>query len=113
MRLTLPLQKTMTMKISELRNYLLLFLALLPVAAQATGKVDDEFRQTVERIAAGEQLQLAGSPIASVIVLPALYEKYAYQPIWRNPDSVAQLVAAIDAVQRTITRPARKVKWAL
>jgi murein L,D-transpeptidase YcbB/YkuD len=96
----------MTMKISELRNYLLLFLALLPVAAQAAGKVDDEFRQTVERIAAGEQLQLAGSPIASVIVLPALYEKYAYQPIWRNPNSVEQLVAAIDAVQHEGLNPA-------
>lgn len=86
------------MKLSLLRVYLLSLLCLLPLVGTAAGTVSDGIRQYVDRIAAGEQLELAGSPIASVVVLPALYEKYDYQPIWQNPDSIRQLVAAIDAI---------------
>lgn len=39
---------------------------------------------------------MANCPIASRIVLPALYEKYQYRPIWNNPNAVEQLLAAIE-----------------
>lgn len=94
------------MMIALLRNCLLVFLLSLALAGQADETVSNGIRLHVERIAAGEQLELAGSPIASVIVLPALYRKYAYQPIWRNPESRQQLVAAIEAIQLEGLNPA-------
>ena len=94
------------MTIALLRNCLLVFLLFLTAAGQADEAVSNRIRLNVEQIAAGEHLELAGSPIASVIVLPALYRKYAYRPIWHNPESVRQLVAAIDAIQLEGLNPA-------
>ena len=68
---------------------------LLPVAVCAD--ISTSIRTEVERIRSGECTSVADCPIASTIVLPALYEKYDYQPIWTNSDSVRQLVAAIEA----------------
>ena len=68
---------------------------LLPVAVCAD--ISTSIRTEVERIRSGECASVADCPIASTIVLPALYEKYNYQPIWTNADSVRQLVAAIEA----------------
>ena len=94
------------MKTPLLRIHMLLFLLSLSAAGHATGSVSDEIRQYVGQLAAGERLELADSPIASVVVLPALYEKYAYQPMWRNPDSVRQLEAAIDSIHLEGLNPA-------
>ena len=66
-----------------------------PVTAIAG--VSATIRAEVERIHSGECVSVGDCPIASTIVLPALYEKYDYQPIWKNPDAVSQLVAAIEA----------------
>ena len=68
---------------------------LLPVAVCAD--ISTSIRTEVERIRSGECASVADCPIASTIVLPALYEKYDYQPIWTNADSIRQLVAAIEA----------------
>ena len=68
---------------------------LLPAAACAD--ISTSIRAEVERIRSGECASVADCPIASTIVLPALYEKYDYQPIWANADSVRQLVAAIES----------------
>jgi murein L,D-transpeptidase YcbB/YkuD len=95
-----------SMKTPLLRIHMLLFLLSLSAAGHATGSVSDEIRQYVGQLAAGERLELADSPIASVVVLPALYEKYAYQPMWRNPDSVRQLEAAIDSIHLEGLNPA-------
>lgn len=57
---------------------------------------NSQIRSWVERIKAGDCVEVKDCPISSVIVLPALYEKYNYQPIWTNPDSVRQLVDAIE-----------------
>jgi murein L,D-transpeptidase YcbB/YkuD len=69
---------------------------LVAAATAAPGGVTDEVRNQVLRVESGECVTLADCPVASRIVLPALYEKYRYQAIWNNPDSVSQLLAAIE-----------------
>ncbi len=54
-----------------------------------------QIQNWIERIKAGDCVKDKDCPIASVILLPKLYEKYNYQPIWTNPASVRQLIDAI------------------
>ncbi len=56
---------------------------------------NSHIRGWVERIKTGNCNRDKDCPIASVIFLPKLYEKYNYQLIWTNPDSVRQLINAI------------------
>jgi murein L,D-transpeptidase YcbB/YkuD len=70
--------------------------ALAVMATAVRGGVSDEVRKQVLRVESGECVTLADCPIASRIMLPALYEKYRYQAIWNNPDSVSQLLTAIE-----------------
>jgi murein L,D-transpeptidase YcbB/YkuD len=86
------------MKVIFLRTYLLLFLISLPFAGQAFGEVRERIRQHVGQLASGVPLQFGEDTIASVIVLPALYEKYDYQRIWRDQDTSRQLLSAIDSI---------------
>ena len=62
----------------------------------AAAEGNSQIRSWVERIKTGDCIEVNDCPISSVILLPALYEKYNYQPIWTNPDSVRQLVDAIE-----------------
>ena len=86
------------MKMLFLRNYLLLFLISFPFAGQAVGEVRERIKQHVAQLASGVPLQFGEDTIASVVVLPALYEKYDYQRIWRNQDSIRQLLSAVDSI---------------
>jgi murein L,D-transpeptidase YcbB/YkuD len=61
----------------------------------AAAEGESQIRSWVERIKAGNCAGDQDCPISSVIVLPKLYEKYNYQPIWTNPGSVRQLIDAI------------------
>ena len=63
-----------------------------PAAAEGNSQI----RNWVERIKSGNCVKDKDCPISSVILLPELYKKYNYQPIWTNPDSVRQLVDAIE-----------------
>jgi len=63
-----------------------------PAAAEGSSQI----RSWVERIKSGNCVEDKNCPISSVILLPELYKKYNYQPIWTNPDSVRQLVDAIE-----------------
>ena len=94
------------MKVPLLRNCLLLFLVSLPLAGQAAGEVSERIRQRVGQIASGEHLKFNDDTIASVVVLPALYEKYDYQIIWRNKDSIQQLVSTVDSIYLEGLNPA-------
>jgi murein L,D-transpeptidase YcbB/YkuD len=62
-----------------------------PAAAEGNSQI----RNWVERIKSGNCVKDKDCTISSVILLPELYKKYNYQPIWTNPDSVRQLVDAI------------------
>ena len=86
------------MKVLFLRNYLLLFLISLPFTGQAVGEVRELIRQHVGQLASGVPLKFGEDTIASVVVLPALYEKYDYQRIWRGQDSIEQLLSAVDSI---------------
>jgi len=63
-----------------------------PAAAEGNSQI----RNWVERIKSGNCVKDKDCPISSVILLPELYKKYNYRPIWTNPDSVRQLVDAIE-----------------
>lgn len=62
---------------------------------QAAAEGKSQIRSWVERIKSGNCAKDKDCPISSVILLPELYKKYSYQPIWTNPGSVRQLVDAI------------------
>lgn len=82
------------MKYSYLFIITLLCLFFLQ-ANQASTKDNPQIYNWVDRIKTGSCTKDKDCPIASVILLPKLYEKYNYQLIWTNPDSVIQLVDAI------------------
>jgi len=62
---------------------------------QAAAEEKSQIRSWVERIKSGNCAKDKDCPISSVILLPELYKKYSYQPIWTNPGSVRQLIDAI------------------
>ncbi len=62
---------------------------------QAAAEEKSQIRSWVERIKSGNCAKDKDCPMSSVILLPELYKKYSYQPIWTNPGSVRQLVDAI------------------
>jgi murein L,D-transpeptidase YcbB/YkuD len=69
----------------------LFFSQISPVAAESNSHI----RSWIERIRTGNCTGDKDCPISSVILLPKLYGKYNYQPIWTNPDSIRQLIDAI------------------
>jgi murein L,D-transpeptidase YcbB/YkuD len=75
---------------------------ILLLTAAASAQPDEPSIQQVlidrvTRIEAGETVTVADSEIASRILLPAIYRAHEYIPLWQNPRSVAQLLAAIRA----------------
>jgi murein L,D-transpeptidase YcbB/YkuD len=82
------------------RIYLLficLFCSPSLLSAAETG-VRDQIRQRIELIRSGTGLTVDGESIASVQVLPALYEKRDYEPVWSRPDSIDQLFEALETI---------------
>jgi murein L,D-transpeptidase YcbB/YkuD len=99
--------KTATMNKHFPSNFpLLLFLVLIPLVAQADIETSKRIKHYVGQITSGAQLNFDDNTIASTLVLPALYEKFAYQPIWRNQDSIQQLVSEIDSIDLEGLNPA-------
>jgi murein L,D-transpeptidase YcbB/YkuD len=74
-------------------------LILLQTAAAHAQSAEQSVQQLlidrVTRIEAGETVSIADSEIASRILLPAVYRAHEYAPLWHNPHSVEQLLAAI------------------
>ena len=60
-----------------------------------TAESNSHIRSWIEDIRTGNCARDKDCPISSVILLPELYVKYNYQPIWKNPDSIRQLIDAI------------------
>jgi murein L,D-transpeptidase YcbB/YkuD len=82
--------------------WLLACLALLLAATAGAQPVEPSSVQQllidrVTRIEAGETVSVEDSEIASRILLPAIYRAHDYAPLWHNPRSVEQLLAAIRA----------------
>ena len=67
------------------------------LSAAETG-TRDPIRERVERIRAGDTLTIGTETVASVQVLPALYEQHDYAPVWTRSDSIEQLFAALETI---------------
>jgi murein L,D-transpeptidase YcbB/YkuD len=67
------------------------------LSAAETG-IRDQIRQRIELIRSGSGLTVDGESIASVQVLPALYERRDYEPVWSRPDSIDQLFEALETI---------------
>jgi murein L,D-transpeptidase YcbB/YkuD len=68
----------------------------------ATALADRTLRETIQSrvtsIGAGETVTIGDSVLASRTLLPAFYAQRGYTPAWANPDSVSQLLAAIEVI---------------
>ena len=87
------------MKLRHLKVYsmVMMFLILLPCSVLSQNLSQSEIiRDKVELIGSTGFLQIGDAAIASVTVLPRLYERNGFQPIWQNPDSVEQLLKAVN-----------------
>jgi murein L,D-transpeptidase YcbB/YkuD len=82
-----------------------LLLMLLPAAA-LTAPVSDTIHARVADIRDGRHVAINQSTIASAVVLPALYAKRDYTPVWSNPASVRQLIGAIESIDADGLDPA-------
>ncbi len=85
---------------------LLAALLLTPALAAPGTKISETLHARVTDIRAGQNVVINTSSIASAIVLPALYAKRDYAPVWSNPASVHQLVSAIEQADRDGLDPA-------
>jgi murein L,D-transpeptidase YcbB/YkuD len=76
---------------------LCLLLWLIPLAPSAARDqaVQQAIAAAVQALRNDGALTVAGEPLASRIVLPALYEKHDDAPLWSNPRSIEQLLGAI------------------
>ena len=75
------------------------------LALAADHEIVGIIRNRVEQISSGEGLQIEGAQIASVTVLPELYENNEFQRLWTNPQNVEDLFNAIKTIDEDGLRP--------
>ena len=68
------------------------------VALASNHEIVEIIRGKVEQITSGEDLRIESAQIASVTVLPELYEKNGFQRLWTNPQNVEDLFNAIETI---------------
>ena len=78
---------------------ILLMFAGQPVFATSMLPQTETIRTHVEQIREGSTLTIAGQTISSAVVLPALYERRGYTPVWDNPQAVRQLIETLEHVE--------------
>ena len=67
------------------------FTMLSPISVVAENLVSDHIKQHMLQLKQSGELELEGVPIASRQVVPKLYERLDYSPVWSNTNSVQQL----------------------
>jgi len=67
-------------------------------ALATDNEIVEIIRGKVEQITSGRELQIGSTQIASVTVLPELYEKNGFQRLWTNPQNVEDLFNAIKTI---------------
>jgi murein L,D-transpeptidase YcbB/YkuD len=80
------------------RSLFLLFAWFCMQLAAEGGTLNDEIRSRTEQIRSGSSLTVEGETVSSVIVLPALYERRDFKPLWTKPMAIDQLFTAIDSI---------------
>jgi murein L,D-transpeptidase YcbB/YkuD len=68
------------------------------LALASNTEVVEIIRSKVEQVTSKGGLQIEGAQIASVTVLPELYEKNGFQRLWTNPQNVEDLFNAIKTI---------------
>lgn len=68
------------------------------VALATDHEIVEIIRGKVEQITSAGELQIESTQIASVTVLPELYEKNGFQRLWTNPQNVEDLFNAIKTI---------------
>lgn len=84
-----------------LRRLLCLLLFVYPFSVYSldtTDAVREQIQQRVEVLRSGSGLELQGQAVASVIVLPRLYEDSGFSPLWRGSDSENQLFTELQMI---------------
>jgi murein L,D-transpeptidase YcbB/YkuD len=79
---------------------LLLWFFPLTLPAKQEDTLQAVIAAGVETLRNSESLTIAGEPLTSRNVLPALYETHDYAPLWSNPRAVDQLLGAIRTIDR-------------
>ena len=74
-------------------------LMLVCASALANSSLRETIQSRVAAIGAGETITIGDSAPASRTLLPAFYAQRNYMPAWINPDSVSQLLAAIEGIE--------------
>lgn len=77
---------------------ILLMFASQPVFGTSILPQAEAIRSHVEQVRAGSALTIAGQTISSALVLPSLYERRDYAPVWENPQAVRQLIETLGHV---------------
>ena len=77
----------------------MLFLLGQPVFAESTPPVNSAIRAHVEQIRAGKVVSVADQVLSSTVVLPALYERRNYKPVWSNAQATRQLIEALEKIE--------------
>jgi len=73
-------------------------LAAQPVFGTSMSPQAEAIRSHVEEVRASSTLNIAGQTISSTLVLPSLYERRNYAPVWDNPQAVRQLIETLEHV---------------
>ena len=85
-------------KIYRILTFLLALAALPAVFAVPSAPERDEIKQRIALIRDGAAVSIRDGHIASVIVLPALYERRDYAPVWTNPQAADQLIDILEDI---------------
>jgi murein L,D-transpeptidase YcbB/YkuD len=93
---------------ARMSTILCLLLWLLPTAPFATqdNPVQQAIAAAVQALGNGGTVTIEGEPLASRIVLPALYKTNNDAPLWSNPHAIDQLLTAIRTIDREGLLPA-------
>ena len=75
----------------RLCNLLCLFFMLLPMTVLAESSASEYIKQYMVQLKQSGELELEGIQIASRQVVPKLYERRDYSPVWSNTESLQQL----------------------
>jgi len=86
--------------------YLLFWLFPLALSAAPGDTVQQAIATEVQALGNGDPVTVEGEPLASRIVLPALYKANNNNPLWSNPNAIDQLLTAIRTIDREGLVPA-------
>lgn len=85
---------------------LLLWLFLLAASSARDFPLQQAIAAAVQALGNGDQVTIEDEPLASRIVLPALYRANSDTPLWSNPHAIDQLLTAIRTIDREGLLPA-------